>query len=638
MQVLSDDEDDANRASLNSFQINKTYAKNYSQRKQKQELAQLKEKYGNADDYGTDSEDESDDEPEDEFGELVTPQVDAQIMKTIAMIKSKNPEVYNPEVSFFSEKEMEAAKQEWNKKKQKAKLEDKPIYLKELQRKELLSNVNSEGDYEDTDDKSDVSTDDVNNHGPTHVEEQEALKNEFKKAAFNDDSDNENGQDSLFTVRPLTTEEIESENAEYSEFLLKNMGVENPDGKSWNELKETVPLDKDEAFLMNYILNRQWIDKDAERMPTFDEVVEEEDEKAVEAMEEFEHTYNFRFEEDGAAKIVYHARNIDGLLRREDNSRKLKREEHKLRKEAEKSKKMEELKRLKNLKKEELKAKLKQIRDMSGGHTIGFDEVDLDKDFDPEEFDLKMQHTFNDDYYGAEDAHIKPKFDDDIDISNFIVDSSKKSKLKKALPKSTNDDDFIMDADYLPGGDYYSSKDYIATDADNTAALDSKKNKKNKKEEKRMNLGEYLDEYYQLDYEDLIGDLPTRFKYRNVEADNYGLKPEEILEAQDTELNGVISLKKLAPYRHPEVIQKDLLKWSKLKKKRLFEFRSQLKARRSNSEYVRPNALNGVEEYQDKEDEFNKKDKAIKMKRAGIDADRLDTYMSGSIKKSKKSK
>ena len=64
-------------------------------------------------------------------------------------------------------------------------------------------------------------------------------------------------------------------------------------------------------------------------------------------------------------------------------------------------------------------------------------------------------------------------------------------------------------------------------------------------------LDKLLQEYYDLDCEDIIGDgkLKTRFPYKQVPKEDYGLTPEEILLLDDKQLNQLVSMKKLRPYR-----------------------------------------------------------------------------------------
>lgn len=63
-----------------------------------------------------------------------------------------------------------------------------------------------------------------------------------------------------------------------------------------------------------------------------------------------------------------------------------------------------------------------------------------------------------------------------------------------------------------------------------------------------MQIHALLQEYYNLDHEDEVGGVKTRFRYRQVEPINDGLSAEEILALPDRDLNAIVGLRKLAPY------------------------------------------------------------------------------------------
>ena len=135
--------------------------------------------------------------------------------------------------------------------------------------------------------------------------------------------------------------------------------------------------------------------------------------------------------------------------------------------------------------------------------------VDLDAEFDPNDHDSKMSQVFGDSYYNTEDNE-KPVFDE-IDISdltgeceNPVIDDIGSSNVtggwrdkyhvtENEIVKYDNEyedggdivgngdegEDFIMDADYLPGGQFYNNESGAEVPGK------SKKSKKSKKEAKK---------------------------------------------------------------------------------------------------------------------------------------------------------
>ncbi|KAI9219429.1 KRI1-like family C-terminal-domain-containing protein [Blastocladiella britannica] len=665
MSLFDDDSHDVEF----SFEAKPEIAKRYMQKKKREELTKLQDKYKGIDEqkarkisslrrkYGNDidatdalddvanpganaqqlssdddmnASDSSSSEEEDEIGELVTPEVDAQILKTIAMIRSKNPAVYDPKAAFFSQQELEAAQQGWKTKLEERKSRPKKVTLKDMEREQVLKGI------VDLDEASEAQLAEIQNL--SHAEQQERLRAELKAAAFADDGstaqNDDDDEDMLFTSVVKTDDQLAKEEEEYKAFLLESMASAGGEGyfSAWHEQAGRADADgnladPNDQFLMDYILNRGWIDKDDKKSATASAlwagddlhpavdpgVASDEENAALDAADGFEREYNFRFEEaaalaaDGedAVAIRTHARAVPDSVRRPDDKRKRARDARNDRKEAEKLQKQEELKRLKNLKRDEILAKLREIQEITGNEDVGFDEVDIEAEFDPDQWDSKMSQVFNDDYYSKADAEYeKPEWDEDIDIDDLVAKDpvvaaapvpapaaapvaaateGKKKRKKRRRDEDEDQDDFIelpdadaMDVEYVVPAPQKSSAAPAASAAPYTgprptgAALTAAA----KQAATKALAGADLDELYKLDYEDIVGGMPVRFRYRDVRAVSFGLSAEDILDADDTDLNQFVSLKKLAPFREPEREDQDVRKYSK--KHRLAEFRQKL--------------------------------------------------------------
>ncbi|XP_061567130.1 protein KRI1 homolog [Cololabis saira] len=573
------------------LKINSQFAQKYEKYRQKEELQRLKDRYG---DQVADSDESSSSSSDDSEVEL-DPSVERDFYRTLSLLKKRDPKIYEQDATFYSEGASTDPQPSTSKTEPV-----KSMYLKDYERAVILER---EGKYEDDDDDSDDEEDFRRREreaSPSYVQEQEALKQSFRKFVEDTDEDEGSAEEESTTLlmrRNKTQEEKDKEEADYLDWLKGQAELEAPeDVKDMKYLRDywnDPELDERERFLRDYVLNKGYLDEDHddERIPTYEEVVqddeddsEEEDETFLERQEDFERSYNFRFEEPDAQQIKTYPRNIATSVRSKDDRRKQKREEIKERKTKEKEQKREQLKQLKNLKRNEIMDKLKTLQELTGNEQLAFSQKDLDGDFDPAQHDQLMQKFFGDEYYGGDEEE-KPQFEDDEEHWNWDTWTGEEQDDDgegdggqeydddddDAAGPHCDDENFVMDADYDPSQHVVSKKkkkDRKKMMKEDLPQMGKKRKKsyfaeaitKNKPvfDPQEKSFEQYLDEYYKLDYEDIIDDLPCRFRYRQVLANDFGLTTDEVLKANDNELNRWCSLRKTCMYRSDKEEKSDL--------------------------------------------------------------------------------
>ncbi|XP_042509770.1 protein KRI1 homolog [Macadamia integrifolia] len=528
----SDDDDNNSK-----IEINEEFAHRFEHNKEREELQRLEElkKKGLAGDSG----DSSSESEEDEDGLIVSGKKDLEFLNALIKVKNRDPILKQKDAKLFEHEDDddEEEEEEDGEEKKPKSTKDKPMYLKDVVAKQLIE----EGpEFEEHNTESRVKS-----YSEAQEELRQALLTAAEEASDGDDGDlfmekkgnqGEDGGD----AEDRSGDEIQKRLDEYF-------------GKDEN-------LDEKQMFLKNFFMNKMWVDKDDKGLKPSGTDLHgvSEDEEEIEKQEKYEAEYNFRYEEGAGDRVLGHSRITEGSVRKKENARKLHRKSKKERMAQAEFERKEELKHLKNLKKKEIMEKLGKIRSIAGiseGGACELDEDDLEEDFDPEEFDRKMKQMFDEDYYEAED--VDPDFcsDQDEDDDDLRKPNFEKEDELLGLPKGW--DSSGSAEGFLAAREKALKCKPDTTDDESSDDQDQKEEElheggKRKRKRKISLQDKAWDEYYNLDYEDTIGDIKTRFKYTSVPSKRYGLSATEILLMEDKELNQYVSLKKIAPYQESE--------------------------------------------------------------------------------------
>lgn len=539
---LFDSDGDSSDDDQSKIEINHEFAKRYEYNKRREELQKYEDlkKKGLIDSSDSDSEESYSEEDE---SKNPSKKIDAEFFDALIKVKNQDPILREKDAKLFNSDDDEDEVEEGGDASKKKAKKDKPMYLKDVVSKQLIEEGPefSDEEMESEDDGG------VRNRVKSYSEEQEEIRQRFLKALEEGENDGDDGD----LLRVKSSGKDESEEEEEDDRI----------GDKLDEyFGEDEKLDDDTMFLKDYFRNRMWADDVKSKRSGDVDIDVSEDEDEIEKQEDYERGYNFRFEENAGDRVLGHSRRVEGSVRKKDNARKSQRERKEERMAQAEFERREELKRLKNIKKKEINEKLEKIREVAG---IGkdkeiFDKDDLEEEFDPEAHDRKMKEAFGEDYYEEED--VDPEFGSDGDKDGEDLEKPDFDKedellgLEKGWDKMDKPGEVFRSArerilkDRVADGD----EDLVGEDGDDEPREGKRKRKRKQSDVEKAVMEELLDEYYKLDYEDTIGDLKTRFKYKPVKAKKYGLTAEEVLMMDDKELNQYVSLKKLAPYREKE--------------------------------------------------------------------------------------
>jgi protein KRI1 len=508
---------------------------------------------------------------------VIPDKTEAQIFETLVKIRNKDPAVYDKDAKFYSDDEEEAGGEgagagegaDGAAEAKPSNKRERPMFLKDVVYQQAMQAAErGDAGASSSEDEDDGGDGGAGARVKTYTEEQRELKSAFLQA-FDKDAE---GDDAVAGVAG----EGEGEGPAFGGVLqprARKGGGGGEGGGGEGRVQELLDdyfggggreLPEEDQFLRNYILNKGWVDADGGDDDSDDGagdggggggggggVSDGEDEAALLAADAFEAQYNFRYEEPGGAQIATYPRQVEGTVRKEDDRRKRQREAKAARAAAAEEARAADLRRLKNLKKREIETRLGEVQAVAGAAAPSQHLLDalLEGDFDPEAHDRAMAAAFGDAYYGAEGEG---------DEDEELADAEFEAQLA-AMAEYGTDDEGAAAGTFRAVHARVTAAAAGGEEGEGGEAEEEEEEEGGEDEEEaggaaaaaaRAEVSRLLEEYHRLDYEDHVGGVPTRFRYKEVAPDAFGLTPEEILTMDDKELNQVVGLKRVAaPYR-----------------------------------------------------------------------------------------
>ncbi|XP_053208091.1 protein KRI1 homolog [Panonychus citri] len=597
--LLDSDDEDASGSlggsNKSKLTINESYATAYERWRRKEEYQRLKDKYGEdilSEDSvasGDDDDDDDDDDSEsDDSSDVDETIFDQQFLSVYGALKARDPHIYDEKVRFFEEDENSGSNEDDDDGKSSKKVKSsKGMNLLEYH----VNLVKTQKGMTEEDRAMETGTSGIDpKNGPdkaSYVQEMESIKKEFKNIL----QDDEDGDDLIKGVKKVPVRERKPDPSEVLRGASKSDKRIGFLANYWDK----KDLDDREKFLKDYILEKKYLDPadrddgitssrlSSQVQPSTNEDEDEDEDESDDDDDEEKKNANaipissklsqmteksatYHFQETDPEVIKRYPREVESVRNLTGSTiRNAKRSETKERKAKEKQ---EALQRFRDLRRQEVKAKLAKLKEISGNDRLLTDkEIDIDTivdditNFDPEKYDQCMSKLFDVQFYDVstnpnEIAISKPKFDfipgiDDVDDNLNPIDQGEGTK-------EDEDDELVDIYDDGYGDEVEVEVEEEEEEEDDDDGPSTSKGKRKKKEKKKVTKEPAEKKNIGI-YEDLIaGEVPTRFRYRQVPANDFGLSPEELLFADDKDLNRWVTLKKTSQHRTMEEEKYDI--------------------------------------------------------------------------------